>query len=74
VAAAVNNARSNSVSALNAQKTQCPQGHSLADAYRYSNGTRHCRPCGQKRAREHQRNLRAARRATQQTTTERTAA
>lgn len=34
----------------NAQKTHCPHGHSLEDAYRGSKGERKCASCAKKRA------------------------
>ena len=41
----VNNARSDSPSAVNARKTLCLRGHELAQAYVTPNGRRHCRVC-----------------------------
>lgn len=45
--------RGKGLSAMNARKTHCPQGHEFNDenTYRYKN-QRHCRPCKQARTKE----------------------
>lgn len=55
VTAAVNNARSNSVSAQNARKTHCDKGHPFSEANTYVNaeGGRTCRACRANWMREH---------------------
>lgn len=40
----INKMRSGCASSINAQKSECPAGHSLVDAYRHG-GRRYCRLC-----------------------------
>lgn len=54
--------RSEAPAGINARKTHCPQGHSLADAYIVA-GKRKCRPCQMARSRERHRAISAQRRA-----------
>jgi hypothetical protein len=55
VTARVNSLRSESVSAINARKTHCPQGHEYDEANTYiaPNGGRSCRSCNRVRAAEY---------------------
>jgi len=45
--------RGTSFSALNAVKTHCKHGHSLADAYMQKNGSRQCRTCHKARVKKY---------------------
>lgn len=56
VTQAVNLARGFGVGATNASKTNCAQGHSLADAYIRTDGGRACRECNRQNATRYYRN------------------
>jgi hypothetical protein len=59
---AVNNLRSNNLSAINARKTHCPQGHPYdAENTRICGGSRECRECKKERLRARYRAGRAPR-------------
>lgn len=77
VTGAVNNARSESPTAKNARKSECPAGHAFdkANTYLTPGGSRHCRACCRERSRERMRRVRAEQRAarTPQTTTSKAA-